>query len=80
MSVRAAWLLLLLAPQTSANALHDAIGAEDYDQLEKMLSKGHAGLNDPGGGGQSPLMMAVLMGKTRAVVGTARKAPGACSS
>jgi len=50
----------------SGNALHDAIQADDIAMLTKHIDGGLE-INEKGQGGQTPLMMAVLSGKTSAV-------------
>ena len=67
-AVAVALILALLARPASGNAYHDAIATDDMERLEALCQKqGDPGLNERGQGGQSPLMMATLMGKTKAV-------------
>ena len=50
------------------SAFHDAIAADDAVQLKKLIETFPGGLNEPDdNGGQTPLMNAVLSGKTEAV-------------
>ena len=65
--LRLALLVQIGLPCCSANAFHDAVGAEKYDELQSLIANGAAGLNERGPGGQTPLMMSVLMGRTKAV-------------
>ena len=56
-------LLVLVAPRATANEYHDAVGSDNAAALAKLIARNAHGLNDQGEGGQTPLMMAVLMGK-----------------
>lgn len=65
MCTRAVGLLLFLLSFTSANRLHELISA---DSIAELKSAPMDGINEKSPqGGQTPLMMAVLMGKDEAV-------------
>ena len=59
--------LFVLATGVAANPYHDAVGSDDTNLLKRLISSKAPGLDETGPGGQSPLMMAVLMGKDEAV-------------
>ena len=64
---RGVLLLLLQAGCCSANAFHDSVAADDVNHLKALIDANTPGLNEKGNGGQSPLMQAVLMGRTSCV-------------
>ena len=65
--MKAALALFVLANGVAANNYHDSVGADDAATLKELIAIKEPGLNERGQGGQTPLMMAVLMGKDDAV-------------
>lgn len=51
----------------AAKDIFDAVASSDLTAIEKILADGNDQLNKKGPGGQTPLMNAVLSGKTSAV-------------